>query len=339
MKALICSRWICSIVVSVGVLAQGVYAQGVSQAVTPAATRPAVTQTAVTQTDSGANLPAQKVGPNDMLSITVYESPELSRAVRVGADGMIRLPMLKRKIRAEGVMPGDLEALIAGALEEEEIVVEPFVTVAITEYHSRPVSVMGAVKQPVTLQAETPITLLEALARAGGLSPEAGPEILISRKQTEAGQEASSVQRVSVRELIDVADPALNVVLKGGEEIRVPEAGRIYVVGNVRKPGAFTIQNGGASSVLKAVAQSEGLLQFAGPQAFIYRVDEATGVKNEIPVDLGKIMQRKAPDAPLMANDIFYVPDNKRQRLTIGALEKLLVIGGGATAALVYTLR
>jgi polysaccharide export outer membrane protein len=326
MKALICSTWICSIVVSVGVFAQGLYAQGAPQA--------------VTQVDSGANLPAQKVGPNDMLSITVYESPELSRTVRVGPDGMIRLPMLKRKIKAEGVMPGDLEALIGAALEEEEIIVEPFVTVAIAEYHSKPVSVMGAVKQPVTLQAETPITLLEALAKAGGLSPEAGPEILISRKQTEAGQEASSmVQRVSVRELIDLADPALNVVLKGGEEIRVPEAGRVYVVGNVHKPGAFTIQNGGASSVLKAVAQSEGLLQFAGPQAYIYRVDEATGVKNEIPVDLSKIMERKAPDAPLMANDIFYVPDNKRQRLTIGALEKLLVIGGGATAALVYTLR
>jgi polysaccharide export outer membrane protein len=275
-----------------------------------------------------------------MLSITVYESPELSRTVRVGPDGMIRLPMLKRKIKAEGVMPGDLEALIGAALEEEEIVVGPFVTVAITEYHSRPVSVMGAVKQPVTLQAETPITLLEALARAGGLSPEAGPEILISRKQAEAGQDASSmVQRISVRDLIDVADPALNVVLKGGEEIRVPEAGRIYVVGNVRKPGAFTIQNGGASSVLKAVAQAEGLLQFAGAQAYIYRVDEGTGVKNEIPVDLGKIMERKAPDAPLMANDIFYITDNKRQRLTTGALEKLLMIGGGATAALIYTLR
>lgn len=314
-----------SALISLGVWAQGAYAQGASQA---------------TPSDSGANLPAQKVGPNDMLSVTVYESPELSRTVRVGADGMIRLPMLKRKIKAEGVMPGELEVLIGAALEEEEIVVEPFVTVSVAEYHSKPISVMGAVKLPVTLQAETPVTLLEALAKAGGLSPEAGPEILISRRQTEAGQEgATSVQRVSVKELIDVADPALNVVLKGGEEIRVPEAGRIYIVGNVRKPGAFTIQNGGSSSVLKAVAQAEGLLQFAGAQAYIYRVDEVSGAKNEIPVDLGKIMERKSPDAPLMANDIFYIPDNKRQRLTTGALEKLLMIGGGATAALIYTLR
>jgi polysaccharide biosynthesis/export protein len=328
-----------SVLVSVGVFAQGVCAQGAPQV--------------VAAPDAGANLPAQKVGPNDMLSVTVYESPELSRTVRVGPDGMIRLPMLKRKIKAEGLMPGDLEVLIGAALEEEEIVVEPFVTVSIAEYHSRPVSVMGAVKMPVTLQAETPITLLEALAKAGGLSAEAGPEILVSRRQTEAGQETSNglsapaqtapaqtlVQRISVKELIDVADPALNVVLRGGEEIRVPEAGKIYVVGNVHKPGAFTIQNGGASSVLKAVAQAEGLLQFAGAQAYIYRVDEASGAKNEIPVDLGKIMERKAPDAPLMANDIFYITDNKRQRLTTGALEKLLMIGGGATAALVYTLR
>src|SRR5450432_3538985 len=115
--------FICSIVISAGVFVQGVHAQGATQAVVAA------------PTDSGANLPAQKVGPNDMLSITVYESPELSRTVRVGPDGMIRLPMLKQKIKAEGVMPGDLEALIAAALAEEEIIVEPFVTVAITEYH------------------------------------------------------------------------------------------------------------------------------------------------------------------------------------------------------------
>jgi polysaccharide export outer membrane protein len=301
----------------------------------------AQTASASAPSEGGANLPAQKVGPNDMLALSVYESPELTRTIRVGADGMIRLPMLKQKIKAEGLMPGDLETVIGLALEEEELIVDPFVTVTIAEYHSKPVSVMGAVKSPVTLQADTPITLLDALAKAGGLSPEAGSSILVSRKAAaEAGQAGSAlIQRIAVKDLIDAADPELNVILTGGEEVRVPEAGKIYVVGNVHKPGAFTIQNGNETTILKAVAQAEGLLQFASQQAYIYRVEGGTGAKNEIPVELGKIMERKTPDAPLMANDILYIPDNKRQRLTTGALEKLLMIGGGTAAALVYTLR
>ena len=288
----------------------------------------------------GAILPAQKVGPNDLIAVSVYDSPEFTRMVRVGSDGTMRLPMLKQRIKAEGLMPSDLEESIATALTDEGLIVDPFVTVTIAEYHSRPISVMGAVKLPITFQADSPVSLLEALARAGGLSAEAGPEILISRVQTGPDSAPTTlVQRIPVKALIDAADPGVNVKLSGGEEIRVPEAGKIYIVGNVKKPGAFTLQNGNETTILKAVALAEGLLPFAGKQAFIYRLEGGTGSKNEIPVELTRIMERKSPDAPLMENDILYIPDNKRQRMTIGALEKLIMIGGGAAAALVYTLR
>jgi polysaccharide export outer membrane protein len=288
------------------------------------------------------SLPAQKIGPNDLIAITVYGSPEFTRPVRVGADGEIRLPMLSRRIHAGGLMPVDLEESIAAALREEEIVVEPVVTVTIAEYHSRPVSVIGAVHAPGTFQADTSLTLLDALSKAGGLTPEAGPDILVSQGRIvlDGGETlpGSLVQRISVKALIDGADPAMNIVLKGGEEVRVPEAGKIYVAGNVHKPGVFPLQNG-ETSILKVLAEAEGLMQFAGPLAYIYRTEGGSGSKNEIPVELTKIMERKSPDVPMLAGDILYVPDNKRQRMTIGALEKLLVIGGGATAALVYTLK
>jgi polysaccharide export outer membrane protein len=290
--------------------------------------------------EGGANLPAQKVGPNDMIAISVYDSPEFTRTVRVGADGVIRLPMLKQRIKAEGLMPSDLEDKIAEALTDEGILVDPFVIVTIAEYHHLPISVMGAVRLPVTFEADSPITLLDALAKAGGLSPEAGPEILLSRVQTGPDTAATTlVQRITVKALIDAADPEVNVKLSGGEEIRVPEAGKIYIVGNVRKPGAVTLQGGSEITILKAVALAEGLLPFAGKQAYIYRREGGTDSKNEIPIELTKIMERKSPDAPLMANDILYIPDNKRQRLTIGALEKLLLVGGGVAGALVYSLR
>src|SRR5208337_1001543 len=131
---------------------------------------------AATIPEQGANLPAQAVGPNDLIAVSVYDAPELSRTIRIGADGLIRFPMLKQQIKAEGLYPAELEAAITKALRDEQILVDPFVTV--TEYHSRPISVSGAVKMPLVFQAEGPISLLEAIARAQGLSENAGPEVL-----------------------------------------------------------------------------------------------------------------------------------------------------------------
>jgi polysaccharide export outer membrane protein len=285
---------------------------------------------------NAANLPAQKIGANDLLVVAVYDSPELTRTVRVGADGAIRLPMLKQRVPVVDLLPADVEEAVAKALTAEELIVDPFVTVTVAEYHSRPISVMGSVRKPVTFQAEAPVTLLNALARAEGLNPDAGQEILISRPSPGGAAEPPLVQRIAVRALIDGADPAMNVMLTGGEEVRVPEGGRIYVVGNVKKPGAFPVQDTSEATVLKALALSEGLLPYTGRQAFIYRVEGGAGGKNEIPVELRKIMDRKAPDVALLPNDILYITDNKGRRLSLGALEKLTMFGAGITSALVY---
>jgi polysaccharide export outer membrane protein len=102
-------------------------------------------------------------------------------------------------------------------------------------------------------------------------------------------------------------------------------------------PGAFPVGDGTESSVLKMLALSQGLMPYAAKEAYIYR-REGHGNKNEIPIPLDKIMERKAPDTPLLANDILYVPDNKGRRMTLGALEKILIFGSGAAAAAVYTI-
>ena len=286
--------------------------------------------------EMGANLPAQPVGPNDLIAVSVYDSPELSRTVRIGSDGYFRLPMLKARIKADGLLPADLETAIAEALKKEEILVDPFVTVTIAEYHSRPIAVNGAVKMPLVFQADHPVTLLEALARAQGLSETAGTEILVSQSQMGPDDKPITLtRRIPVVSLIDDADPAFNILLHGGEDIRVPEVGRIYVVGNVKKPGAFPVRNGGGNTVLEMIALSEGLAPYYTKEAYIYR-QEGSGNKNEIPVPLEKIMERKAPDVPLLANDILYIPDNKTKRITIGTLEKVGVVGAAVGAALIY---
>ncbi len=279
-------------------------------------------------------LPEQKVGPGDLISLAVANCPELTRNFRVSHDGVLALPLLKTRIQAAGKEPSEIESAISEALTKEQILVDPVVTAAVVEYRSVPVSVMGAVKRPITFQAVGPVTLLDALTRAEGLSTEAGAEILVTRTRATAGGQAGLVQRIPVHGLIDDADPSLNIRLYGGEEIRVPAAGRVYVVGNVKKSGAFPIQDGKDTTVLKAIALSEGLLPYAGKQAYIYRREAAKNNRDEIPIALEKILEHKSADVPLEANDILYVPDNKGRKITVQTLERIAGFGSATASGL-----
>ena len=300
----------------------------------------AQTRVAATSETAGANLPAQRIGANDLVAVSVYDAPELTRTVRVGADGFVRLPMLKQRVKAEGLMPGELETAIAAALQSEQLIVDPVCD-----------GDGSRIQQPSHLGGRR----RQAAAHFPGYRPGYFARSHHARGRLEPGSRArdSGHPRPSRRErcsgtpwcsaylvkgLIDAADPALNIKLNGGEEIRVPESGKVYVIGNVKTPGAFPVGDGTESTVLKMLALSQGLMPYASKEAYIYR-REGNGNKNEIPIPLDKIMERKAPDVPLVANDILYVPDNKGRRLTLGALEKILIFGSGAAAAAIYTLR
>jgi polysaccharide export outer membrane protein len=284
---------------------------------------------------AGTNLPAQRIGPDDLIGLSVYDSPEFTRTIRVGPDGTVRLPMLKQRIKADGLMPGELERSVGNALTAEQLLVDPFVTVTVVEYHSRPISVVGAVKKPITFQAIGTVTLIDALTRAEGLSDDAAGEILIS--QSSAAGAKGTIRRIPYRQLVDAGDPSLNFRLTGGEEIRVPMVEKIFVIGNVRKPGAFPITDNGAMTVLKAVALSEGLTPYSSKVAYIQRAGDKTGPKAEIVVELKKIMDRKAPDVDLRPKDILYIPDNTGRRLTATVLDRLAGFGTStASGVLVY---
>src|ERR1035437_4446900 len=156
------------------------------------------------------NLPAQKIRPSALVGVSVYGEPDLTRTVRVGADGTLRLPMLKEKIKADGLMPEELERAIVDALKSQEILVDPFVTVTVAEYHLLlPISVAGAVRTPITFQPVEKVTLLEAITRAGGLSPEAGSEILVAGPKSPVAADGAPayaapplVRRILVKSLI-----------------------------------------------------------------------------------------------------------------------------------------
>lgn len=274
--------------------------------------------------DAGnANLPRQKIGPNDLLAISVYDAPEFTRTVRVSPEGDLTLPMLAKKIEAAGLLPAAVEKSIADQLVADGILVKPVVMVTVVEYYSRPISVMGAVRKPVTFQSVGRITVLDALARAEGLSPEAGPEIVLTRVRD--GVREST--RIPVRELIDEAKPDWNVALTGDEEIRVPEARKVYVVGNVKRPGAFPVKDGPTTTVMKALAMAEGIGPFPQKMAYIYRAEGGSGARLEIPVELSKLIGRKTADVALEPDDVLYIPENRGKKNAVTALEKASSFG------------
>lgn len=276
-----------------------------------------------------AVLPGQPLGADDLIALSVYGSPELTRTFRVSSDGTLTLPLLSQAVAARGVYPPELERTIAEALRRERILVNPVVSVTVVEYASRPITVIGAVRRPLTFQSTATMTLLEALSRAEGLSAEAGPEIVLTRVVGKGTSEEREEQiRIPARGLLVDAVPELNYRLSGGEQIRVPEAGRIWVVGNVKRPGAFVLRDPADATVLKLLAQAEGIAQFTQAEAVIYRRDRRSGARTETVVPLKKIFDRKQDDQPLMTDDVLYVPEAKGRRLTAQVIDRLLNLGG-----------
>jgi polysaccharide export outer membrane protein len=285
---------------------------------------------------SPTSLPAKPLGANDLITIFVYDAPEFSRSVRVATDGTIKLPIMKHRIAVQGLMPSECETKIAQALRDEKLLNDPFVTVAISEYQSRPVNVSGEVKSPITFQATADLTLLEAINRAGGLTDTAGPEILITRKSPENSADKPFTRRIPISGLIDHADPELNIKLTGGEDVRVPAAGKIFVFGNVNKPGAYRAEDSGQNSVLTFLAKAEGLTAYSAKKAYIYRKDDKTGKTTEVPVELYAILKRRSPDVPMQVDDLLYVPDNDGSRRRGDILKTIAGIGTAATGGIVY---
>ncbi|MBA3975632.1 MAG: hypothetical protein C0504_15605 [Candidatus Solibacter sp.] len=277
--------------------------------------------------DAGAaNLPGQVIGSNDLLAVSVYDAPEFTRTVRVSSEGHIRLPMVQQAIKAAGLLPSQLEEAIAEVLSKEGILVKPVVMVTVAEYSSRPVSVVGAVRKPVTFQSIGRVTLLDAIARAEGLGELAGPELLLTQEDA-ASPGRRLTRRILVRDLMDAGKTELNIELKGGEEIRVPEARKIFVAGNVKKPGAIAVREDGQMTVMKALALSEGLTPYPQNHAYIYRKDEAAGGVREIQVELKKILRREAVDIALEPEDTLYVPEASGKKTAFTLTEKIVGFG------------
>jgi polysaccharide export outer membrane protein len=262
------------------------------------------------------------IGSGDLLGVDVFDVPELSRDVRVSETGYISLPLMPSKVKAASLTPYQLQDKLAELLQTNGLVSTPQVSVTVKEQHSQPITVIGAVKNPMVIQALRKTTLLQALSQANGIAEDAGSTVVITRPSPEPNDTADVVDApppvppqtftINMGDLLNSGDSRFDIPLVGGDVVSVPRAGIIYVVGAVQKPGGFLLENDfDHMTMLKMLSLAGGTTNTAKKKnAVILRKNPDTGQRDQVPVDLSKIEHLKSQDIQLEANDILFVPDS-----------------------------
>lgn len=279
------------------------------------------------------------LGPQDQIYVRAFEVDELGdKPLRIDDAGEVTLPLLGT-VKAAGRTLRQFEGDLAKGFAR--YIREPQVSVTLTEMRSQPVSVIGSVNAPGVHQLQGKKSLVEILSLAGGLRPEAGHHVKITRRKTEWGDiplpDAAtdstgkfSIAQVELRGMMEAQNPAANIEVLPHDVISVPRAEMVYVVGDVRKPGGFVLGYKENVSVLQALALAEGLERTAaGKNAKILRMNPTTETRVEMPVDVGKILSGKANDVPLQADDVLFVPGSPARRASWRLLESALQLGTG----------
>ncbi len=246
-----------------------------------------------------------RVGPGDVLEITVFEEKELNRVVRVSADGFIAFPLVG-KVKVAGLTPLEIADLLTRELAEDYLV-NPQVGVFVKEYVSRYVEVMGKVGSPGRYNLTGDAHLTNVLSRAGGPTKEAGKTAVVVRTVGE-GETQPKPQYIDLHALLEEGDMSLNVPIHSGDLVYVPGADEVFVNGEVAQPGAVVYVEG--MTLMQAISKVGSFKQSAAMNRIqiVRRVD---GQEQIIRVDARKIQEGKAPDPLLKPGDMISVPRSK----------------------------
>jgi polysaccharide biosynthesis/export protein len=310
-----------------------------SQAQTATPSPAEVTRVAADKVDKADDATREyELGADDQLSVWVTDAPDISaKSVTVDLDGKINLPLIGR-VRAAGLTMQQLEAELRERLRE--YFVHPEVVVSVVEYRSQPVSVIGAVNQPGVHQLRGHKRLIEVLSLAGGIRTDAGYTVKITRRLEsgpielpDAKADATgqySVAEVYVKEIMSATNPQSNILIRPNDVISVPRAEMVYVIGTVMKSGGFVLTEQAGMTVLQALSLAGGLgPQAAGQNARILSAVAGRSTKTETPVNVKKILQGKAKDISLKADDILFVPDSTSKKAAIRLAESALATATG----------
>ncbi len=276
-------------------------ASGLAQTLPPGQT-PAQTQAARDQF-----VRAYRIGPGDLLEISVFEVAELSQTVRVSEDGSITLPLIGR-VMVEGLTQEGVVQKLTELLQAK-YVKNPQVTIFIKEYKNQQVSVLGAVTTPGNYELVGRRNLLQIISMAGGLTETAGNEVLILREGPDGG--ASSIT-IDLKDLFVNRNQELNVPIEPNDIINVPvdREIRVFVMGRVNQPGPITAKLSEGITLLRAIAGAGGLAEGAKSTAITIQRKDKTGKETRFKVNLKDIMKGKKMDMRLQEGDTVIVPES-----------------------------
>jgi polysaccharide export outer membrane protein len=234
-------------------------------------------------------------------------------------------------IRGAGLTTEELERSIERSLQELELLNAPHVNVSVREYASQPVSIIGAVRMPNIYQIKGQKTLFSMIALAQGIDvTTAGKTIQVIRAQKDGESEREVIT-------IDVSDfqegnAALDIPIYANDTINVRRAGVVFAIGEVVRPGEYTLKTETNTSVLRVLSKSGGATKEAKKQAALLVRIHDDGKREDFPLDLDRIIEGKAPDVRMLEDDILFVPPNKVKtvlnetlRNTIGVVSGRLI--------------
>ncbi len=247
-----------------------------------------------------------RIGPRDEIQIRVDELPDLDSEQAVAEDGTITLPIVGQ-VDARGLSEDELAMRLRLRLEAEGLR-KATVTVSVSAYRSRPVSILGAVSEPGNHFVPGQARLMEVLLNAGGLTASHSGEILVRRS---ADNGLSDQVRIDVRDLVEKGDPAVNIPIFAGDLINVPEAQAvtIHILGEVASVGSLTFRSNERVTLLTVIARAGGLSDTASKKIRIRR-SRPGGERQEIVADYRDILNGDQPDVPLHDGDLIIVKES-----------------------------
>lgn len=307
----------------------------------PTQPMPGLSQTAPGggQTATPAKTPSTYLlGPDDQIIIQGPEMDEVvNRPYRIDPDGFVSLPMIGR-IKAGGLTIGDFETELNKAASK--YVRDPQLVASVAEFHSQPISVVGAVNQPGAQQLQGKKTLMQVISMVGGFRSDAGNTLSITRElqwgplplpnvKTDATGKYS-VAEISIPELLQEKTPELNISIMPNDVITVPVSETVYVVGDVHKPGGFLLGEHKDMTVLQAVAMAEGIsgTSDAKHSRIIHHAAD-NSIIGETPVNVKEILAGKAADVPLGGGDILFVPGSMSKKAGARTAEAIIQTASG----------
>lgn len=240
-----------------------------------------------------------KLGPGDLIEVSVFGVPDLATKARVSSTGEVYLPLIDY-VHVADLTTDEAQELIQKRLQDGGFVRSPHVTIFVDESTSQAITMVGEVNHPGTYPAIGDRNLYDMLSMAGGFTERAGRTVVIVHR----GDPDHKVELELPRNLTE--DTTHNVEVEPGDTIIVSRAGIVYVVGDVAHPSGFLVQDD-TMTVLKALALAGGSTKTSALNKTKILRQTPNGIQ-EIPVKLKSVLHAKAPDVALLKGDVLFIP-------------------------------